>query len=309
MHPKVSVIVCTHNPRRDYLCRVLEALNAQTLDLAKWELLLIDNASSQQLASEVDLTWHLNARHVREDQLGLTYARLRGIKEAAADLLIFVDDDNALDIDYLKVALEIAHEWPKIGVWGGQVLPEFEETPPDWTKPYWGSLAIRELDRDKWTNLPNNHEALPCGAGFCVRRVVAQQYAELLYTQPDRLKMGRRGQLLTSGEDTDIALTACDMGLGMGQFKALKLLHLLPAHRLKEDYLLKLKEGMSYSGVMLGYRRGEKHQLTMKDRVLRHIRRQLMDQRTRRFEAAAYRGFIKAFNEISKYPKSEKIAS
>lgn len=308
MKPAASIIICTHNPRLDYLGRVLAALQAQTLEVARWELLLVDNASSQQLASEVDLSWHPHARHVREDQLGLTPARLRGIKEATADLLVFVDDDNVLDVDYLQTALEIAQEWPKIGVWGGQVLPEFEETPPEWTKPYWGSLALRELDRDKWTNLPNNHEALPCGAGFCVRRIVAQQYADLVYAQPDRLEMGRKGQLLTSGDDTDIALTACDMGLGMGQFKALKLIHLLPTRRLSEDYLLKLKEGMSYSGVMLGYQRGETYQLTVKDRVLRQMRRLLMDRRARRFEAAAYRGFIKAFNEISKSPQSEAVS-
>lgn len=306
MQPAISVIICAHNPRQDYLYRVLEALKSQTLDLEQWELLLIDNASSQPLAVEMDLSWHPHARHVLENQLGLTLARLQGIKESVADLLIFVDDDNVLDIDYLQAALEIAQEWSKIGVWGGQVLPDFEETPPAWTKPYWRNLAIRELEQDKWTNLPNNHEALPCGAGFCIRRVVADKYANLLSAQPDRLAMGRKGQLLTSGEDTDIALTACDMGLGMGQFKALKLLHLLPAHRLKEDYLLKLQEGMTYSGVMLGSRRGEKHKLTLKNKLVRHGRRLLMDKRTQRFDDAAHRGFVKAFNEVSKHQKSEE---
>ena len=38
-----SVIICTHNPRSDYLRRVLDALKAQTLLREQWELLLIDN--------------------------------------------------------------------------------------------------------------------------------------------------------------------------------------------------------------------------------------------------------------------------
>ena len=46
-----SVIVCTHNPRLIYLRRVLEALRSQTLPLEQWELLLIDNASSELLTS------------------------------------------------------------------------------------------------------------------------------------------------------------------------------------------------------------------------------------------------------------------
>jgi glycosyltransferase involved in cell wall biosynthesis len=41
---KVSVVICTHNSRRGYLVRVLDALKAQTLPREQWELLLIDNA-------------------------------------------------------------------------------------------------------------------------------------------------------------------------------------------------------------------------------------------------------------------------
>jgi len=37
----VSVIICTHNPRPDYLQRVLDALKAQTLPKENWELLLM----------------------------------------------------------------------------------------------------------------------------------------------------------------------------------------------------------------------------------------------------------------------------
>ena len=53
---KCSVIICTHNPRENYLRRVLEALRAQTLPPAQWELLLIDNASAKSLPEQFDLT-------------------------------------------------------------------------------------------------------------------------------------------------------------------------------------------------------------------------------------------------------------
>ena len=45
----ISVIVCTHNPRPDYLRRVLDALYAQTLPKTDWELILIDNANDMPL--------------------------------------------------------------------------------------------------------------------------------------------------------------------------------------------------------------------------------------------------------------------
>ncbi|MGA2852681.1 MAG: glycosyltransferase, partial [Verrucomicrobiota bacterium] len=52
---EISIIICTHNPREDYLRRVLEALRAQTLPARDWELLLVDNASEKPLASRFDL--------------------------------------------------------------------------------------------------------------------------------------------------------------------------------------------------------------------------------------------------------------
>src|SRR6266487_2314818 len=98
----ISVIICTHNPRPDYLLRVLDALKAQTLPTEQFELLLIDNASTEPLASTWDLSWHPCSRIIRENDVGLTSARLRGIRESLASMLIFVDDDNVLAKDYLK---------------------------------------------------------------------------------------------------------------------------------------------------------------------------------------------------------------
>ena len=66
----LSVIIFTHNPRLHYLRRVLDALRSQTLPLEQWELLLVDNASSEPLACRVDLTWHPLASHLHESALG-----------------------------------------------------------------------------------------------------------------------------------------------------------------------------------------------------------------------------------------------
>src|SRR4051794_8039818 len=94
--PEISVIICSHNPRLDYLRRTLEALRAQTLSADRWELLVIDNASSLPLQRSADISWHPNASHIVESELGLGPARRRGIHEASAKLLVFVDDDNVL---------------------------------------------------------------------------------------------------------------------------------------------------------------------------------------------------------------------
>jgi glycosyltransferase involved in cell wall biosynthesis len=258
----ISVIICTHNPKSSYLERVLGALNQQTLDFSLWELLLVDNASTQRLSSEIDLNWHPHARHVREEELGLTPARLRGIREAQADILVFVDDDNVLAKDYLEITGKIGEDYPFIGAWGGQIHPEFEVDPPEWTKPYWGMLAIREFERDSWSNLLHQHITTPCGAGICVRYKVAQRYSNLVNTDKRRITLDRIGESLSSCGDSDLAYTACDLGMGTGQFSALKVTHLIPKARLEKSYLEKLAEEISYSTTILesfrgNFRKGE----------------------------------------------------
>jgi glycosyltransferase involved in cell wall biosynthesis len=257
MNLLLSVIICTHNPRKDYLDKVLRALHEQTLPLENWELLMVDNASKSVLASEIDLNWHPQARHIREEQLGLTPARLRGIKEAAAEILIFVDDDNVLDSDYLEVALRVSKDYPFLGAWGGQSRGEFEVSPPEWTKPYWTYLAIREFYQDKWSNLLHQHETTPCGAGLCIRKIVANKYAEMVNDNSKRLSLDRKGKLLSSCGDSDLAFTACDLGFGTGLFKDLKLAHLMPANRLNEEYLVRLIQGITYSHAILDSFRGK----------------------------------------------------
>ncbi|WAL62768.1 glycosyltransferase [Thermocoleostomius sinensis] len=257
MSQHLSVIICTHNPRRDYLEKVLSSLRVQTLPKDCWELLLIDNASNKPLDSEIDLSWHPHSRQVREDELGLTPARLRGIAEASAETLVFVDDDNVLDPSYLEVALQISKDYPFIGAWGGQILPEFEVPPPEWTKPYWGYLALREVERDQWSNLLNQLDTTPYGAGVCIRKVVAERYAENAKHHPVRSKLGRRGASSGRGdiplacEDIDMAYTACDLGLCTGLFAALKLTHLIPKNRLTKEYLSRLVKGATYSRIIL----------------------------------------------------------
>jgi GT2 family glycosyltransferase len=255
--PAIGVILCTHNPRADNLERTLAALQQQTLPCADWELLLVDNASQRRVAEQVSLTWHPHARHVREEQLGLTPARLRGMAEASAPLLVFVDDDNLLAPDYLAQAVAIAADWPRLGAWGGRVLPEYETAPAPELRELVKLLALTDFTRDEWSNARTtaNH-AIPCGAGLCVRREVALAYRQQLAGHPERAALDRRGALLTSCGDIDLALTACDLGLGTGRFVQLQLTHLIPTHRVQRAYLLKLRESVVLSALTLNTLRG-----------------------------------------------------
>ena len=294
----LSVITCSHNPRPDYLEQVLDALKVQTFDHERWEYLLIDNASADPLASGVDLSWHANARHIREEKLGLTHARLRGIREAQGELLVFVDDDNVLDPDYLEHVIEVAGKHSMIGAWCGQRRPVFEQQPPAWTKRHWSHLALHEFQADIWSNQLDG--PMPNGAGLCVRKQVADYYAELHSTGKRAFVMDRSGDSLVSGGDVDLASCACDIGLGVGLFAALRLQHLIPSNRLTEEYLLRLTEGIGYSGVILdSFRQSSSRPGGWSRKVAERLRYLRMDSREKRVYLATKKGQARARKDLA----------
>lgn len=299
MEYPISVVICSHNPQVAYLKRVLEALKSQTLPLTDWELLLVDNASRQSLAESFDLSWHPNARHILEEQLGTVFARHRGLKESQGAISLFVDDDNVLDPDYLRFAIEIGESHPLLGVWGGQVAADFQGGPPEeWTRPMWPLLAIGEFDKDSWSNL-DQAETMPVGAGMCIRKKVAQKYIDLVQADSRRFSLGQRGELLMRCEDFDIALAALDLGLGAGKFSRLKLVHIMPGSRLTEEYLIKLVKGIVYSRALMDYLRGRpQEQLSRRRKIRNFLYSFLMKPRDRRFMQATRQAQVMAAKQI-----------
>ena len=292
-NPILSVVICTHNPRPDLLARTLRGLAQQAMSSERWELVIIDNASTPAVQELADVAWHPRARIVREDRLGLTAARLRGIEEAVADLLVFVDDDNVLAPDYLEQALRIADEHPFLGAWGGSAIGEFETTVPESVKPWIYLVAVHECRRVTWTNEP--YRATPHGAGMCIRKRVAEAYAHRVRSDPARLRLGRTGKSLMGCEDTEMADMSFEHGLGVGRFPQLTLTHVIPASRLTEDYFVRAAEGREASITLMRALRGENvpHVLSAHrlKRWLKWLRLPFLPHMERRMARASIRGY------------------
>lgn len=288
---KISAVICTHNPRSDYFECCLAALQTQTLNRQNWELIVVDNCSNPPLSGRIDLDWHPRARIVNEAALGLTPARLTGIREAAGELLVFIDDDNVLDPDFLEIAAQVAEQMPFIGAWSGQCRPGLERPPPEWARRYFGNLVLREFDRDVWSNLPRLAATMPCGAGLCIRRDAARQYIRLHESGARDFQLDRIGEALLSGGDNDLAACACDVGLGVGLISALKLTHLIPPERLTESYLSRLAEGIYFSAVVLAHLRSEAEEFaSYRVRWVEHVKALMKLGPHRSIHLAALRG-------------------
>jgi glycosyltransferase involved in cell wall biosynthesis len=247
-----SVIICTHNPKPDYLRRTLESLKGQTLPVESWELLLVDNASKEPLAKSWDLSWHPHARHVREDEIGLTPARLCGIREGRGELLVFIDDDNVLAPDFLEAAAGISRRYPQLGVFGaGRLEPEFEVPPPAEVKHLLCMLALRTVVTAFWSNNPRDTACLPWGAGLCVTRETANNYTKLVEQLNIQKVLDRRGQRLFGGGDDLFSWAAAALGKGFGIFPELRITHLISQGRLQRSYFVRLIHDHQFSQAVL----------------------------------------------------------
>lgn len=294
-----SVIICTYNPAVAIFKKCLTAISRAAVNKKPLEVIIIDNNSSEPLSKEDYINEFLqkneNARVVREEKQGLTQARLRGIKESKGQLLIFIDDDNLIDDNFFLAAAKIAEEYPFIGAFSGQVLLEYDKEPPLWTKRYWGMLVHRELKGNYWSNIIFNTDSMPCGAGLCIIREVADYYYHLHETGKRNFYLDRSKGSLLSGGDNDLAMCACDIGKGMGLFKELTLNHHIPENRFTLDYLKKLAHGIYYSTTVLQYlRTGQVDSEDFKERLKHLIRQSMRRSQDRAIQEACRKGLLDA---------------
>ena len=191
----------------------------------------------------------------------------RNPRKGTGSVLLFVDDDNVLQSDYLREALRIAREWPILGAWGGHVEGVFEIEPSSEVLEYLWMLGVRNVAIVQWSNATFDNHAVPNGAGMCVRRPVALRYATAVTNSPYRQRLDREGGTgLVSGGDTDLALTACDAGLGGGLFPTLVVRHLIPRHRVEPQYIIRLAENIAYGQLLV---RSVPSRITAADSLLR----------------------------------------
>src|SRR5215210_4422246 len=104
--PYFSVIVCTYN-RQKFIGACLHCLAGQTLPIGNWEVIVVDNNSTDRSASIIQtfISSHpqLPFRYVFEKEQGLSFARNRGIAESRGVVLVYIDDDVEVAPAYLQV--------------------------------------------------------------------------------------------------------------------------------------------------------------------------------------------------------------
>lgn len=291
----VSILTCTFNPRADYLQRVVDAVGSQTLETAQWEYIIVNNASSN--FPSIDFSGITNFTIIQEDKPGKSNALLTGMRLCRGRMIVIVDDDNLLPPNYLVTAWKIYCEMPMLGVWGGQINPEFETQPSAELEAYLHLLTLYKVERAIWSNIHTN--PVPAGAGMCLRKEVALKLQVNADTNGIFHSLGRTGIAMPGIDDWETAMAACDLGLGMGKFPSLELTHLIPSRRVEKAYLLTLQENAMFSYQTYVRTRPELHSQqifapSLFSRLINWFRDYKFPQTDRLFRRAARRGLRRA---------------
>ena len=248
---QVSIIMCCYNSAKR-VPQTLEYLSRLTLPTAHAvELIVVDNASTdntRQLAKE---TWSrlgspFPMRIVTEASAGLSFARKKGVDEAEGELLLFCDDDNWLNANYLVEGTTLMGENASLGMLGGVGIPAFENIKPDW----FDQVRVMYAVGDQHTDYPDvtTSKNYVYGAGAFVRKSAIVKIFEQNIRQ---VFSDRTANKLLSGGDNELGYLLVASGYKFHWSKELTFFHFIPQARLNYDYLRRMRKGYAFSYPMV----------------------------------------------------------
>ncbi|MBV8902455.1 MAG: glycosyltransferase family 2 protein [Acidobacteriia bacterium] len=244
----VTILICCHNAAERLVPTLRHLLAQRTSGAIPWEVLVVDNASTDGTAEVARSVWPAEhaapLRVIVEPRLGVGYARVRGLAEARYEYASFVDDDNWVCPQWVETVCDIFDRNPEVGACGSRNEAVFEAPPPVWFDRYkrsyavgdWGPAARYTSFMDIW------------GAGCSLRR---SAWAQLRKAGFSLRLISRQGTQLNSGEDSEMCGALALLGWKIWYDPRLHLRHYMPARRLTWDYLRRLHRGFGKGDMTL----------------------------------------------------------
>lgn len=175
---KISLVICTYN-RDKYLPEALESIKNQTLSRAQFQVLIIDNKSTDNTAniSKKFITDNplLNISYFFEANKGLSFARNRGISEADSSIISYIDDDVILPPEYLEIMISFFEKNPGAIGTGGKVIPKYEDgKEPVWMNKYLNGF-VAKVDYGNVVKKFGKKMRYPAGCNMTYKKNILQQ--------------------------------------------------------------------------------------------------------------------------------------
>lgn len=196
--PLISVTISSYN-RAAMLEGALASIAGSVVDdAAAVEVVVIDNNSTDatpDVVGRLRRDYPFKLRYAREVRQGLSHGRNRGVREARGRYIVFMDDDEEIDPNYLA---RVAPIFEKTGASciGGPIFHRNADQLPDWLVPLSKVHGQRYLG-NRMRILGSHDEPLWGGNMAFVRR-------DLLEVGEFDTRLGRSGSERMAGEEYDM---------------------------------------------------------------------------------------------------------
>lgn len=233
MSIRISAVICTHN-RVGYLSRAIASLVDQTLPREYYEILIVDNRSTDDTKRVVlDEFAHVsNLRYLYEPVLGLNPARNAGWTYATGQYVTYLDDDATAYPYWLENILDVFEiVKPRPGCVGGKIEPIWEAPRPPWLSDRM-TYCLGALD---WSNTPvvlKGNQWLG-GGNLAFPRCLLEDAGGF---EPG---FGRVGNRLLSNEDLLIQHRLERKGYCRFYHPQISIRHYIPASRLTKRWFIR----------------------------------------------------------------------
>ncbi len=199
--PELSIAICTYN-RVSMLADCVESVFIQNLDYKKYEILVIDNNSSDSTKSFVQALQkktQKNLYYFFEEKQGLAHARNHAIKVARGKYIAYLDDDEKVNSNWCGKILENFRKVrPSPDVIGGPVLPFYPEGKAPYFDDSIATVAFFGHKSDFLQNLTSRPE-WGLGGGNCAIKL------ELLRKNNGfNINLGCKGTKRFAGDETEL---------------------------------------------------------------------------------------------------------
>jgi glycosyltransferase involved in cell wall biosynthesis len=227
----ITVIFATRNGMRT-IPAVLESYLRLEVPRGGWKLVVVDNASTDRSREAIEsFQDRLPLTSLSEKTPGKNAALNAAIAHIEGDLVVLTDDDAFPRPDWLVCMRAAADDQAAYSVFGGVVVPRWENTPPDWIEKWVPLEPVFTLTPPSLREGPVDHHFV-FGPNMAVR---ARVFEEGFRFDPT---IGPQGSNYAMGSETEFVSRLASQGYAAWHVRNARVEHFIRDFQMTRSWIM-----------------------------------------------------------------------